>query len=434
LFYSVNDPSFCIPAPLSAFDRRLRFDSRFESGNLDRAYQIGFDTYHLILEPDNNPNRSCQWFYFGISNIHKHTNYTFLVSGFHKPCGAHTNGAKGFWYSEKQAELGGVSWSRGGTNYAFGASVDSHHRWALEFQITFPSDNDTVYLSSALPYTFSDLLSYLRNWKMLSAELVTVTTLCRSFLGRSVPLLTIAQKNTNGKNVIFLTARCHPGESNGCVVLHRFIDYLLSNAPQARHLLARFVFRIVPMACVDEVIAGNFRVWECGSDLNRMWANRDETLHPTVWATKELSKEKTLKLYLDFHGHSRLNGTFAYGCPSEGREKIFPKHISLLSDMFSFTNCAFSIPPRGALRAGASYVKSSEWPRAFASKLPLCGVNTGRHVQVLYDEYMWKEVGAKIGEATHHFFTEQYSRLRAFAEKGLANSARKGMDEEGEEN
>jgi hypothetical protein len=218
------------------------------------------------------------------------------------------------------------------------------------------------------------------------------------------------------------------------VVLHGFIDYLLSNAPQARELLAHFVFRIVPMVCVDGVIAGNYRICECGSDLNRMWTSPDETLHPTVWATKELLKEKPPKLYIDFHGHSKLNGTFAYGCPLEGRERIFPKLVSLLSDTFSFANCAFSIPPGRSTASRCVVHEEFGVAESFCIETSFCGVNTGRLVQILYDEYMWKEVGAKICEAAHHLLTEQYSKLRAFAEKGLANSARKGSDQDGEEN
>jgi hypothetical protein len=39
------------------------------------------------------------------------------------------------------------------------------------------------------------------------------------------------------------------------------------------------------------------------------------------------------RVYVDFHGHSRMNGTFAYGCPPaddemKGRERIFPKLIA----------------------------------------------------------------------------------------------------------
>jgi hypothetical protein len=435
--YSLNDPSLCLSSPLSSSssshsDRRLRFNSHFESGNLDSVYEIGLHIYHLILESDHNSKCNCQWFYFEVSNVHQKIVYTLILSGFHKSQKVYSNGSKVFWYSVKQSEETGISWSRGGRNYSFGMNSESIKGYSLQFQIEFPYDNDIIYISYGLPYTYTDLLSYIRSWKTIAPQILTVSTLCRSFLGKSVPLLTITRESSNPKQVIFLTARCHPGESNGSVVLHGFIDFLLSENSYTRDLLTNFVFRIVPMICVDGVMAGNYRICECGSDLNRMWSNPDEILNPTVWATKELLKEEPPQLYIDFHGHSRMNGTFAYGCPLESREKVFPKLISLLSDTFSFANCSFSIPPERKTASRCVVREELGVAESFCIETSFCGVNNGRFVQILYDEYLWKEVGRKICEAVYHLFTKQYSKLKIFAEKELIIETRKSTKEDGE--
>jgi hypothetical protein len=418
LIYSLENPSLSLPPPASVSDRVLRFNSRFESGNLDRAYHLAPDAYHLFLEPDANKGGSCQWFYFEASNVRRDTRYTFAISGFHKAHGAFANGGKVFWYSDRQAREAGVSWARGGTNYEVGI-CESIPGFSLRFQMQFPHDLDVVYLAYGLPYTYADLLEHLRAWKAGAADLVTVSTLCRSFNGHACPLVTIGRRPFTDKPVVFLTARCHPGESNGSVVLHGFIDCLLSDCPASRDLLANFVFRIVPMVCIDGVIAGHYRVCACGSDLNRTWADPDEDLHPIVHATKELLKADPPRLYIDFHGHSKMNGTFAYGCPADGRERVFPKLISLLCDGFAFSNCTFSIPQN---RKGASRCVVREElgvVESFCIETSFCGISGGRLAQVLYDEWLWKEIGCKICHAARHLLTRQASKLREFAENEL---------------
>ena len=57
----------------------LRFESRFESGNLRRAIQIGEREYNLLLTPDVNSKRHHQWFYFEVTNMRIGVDYTFNI-------------------------------------------------------------------------------------------------------------------------------------------------------------------------------------------------------------------------------------------------------------------------------------------------------------------------------------------------------------------
>ena len=57
----------------------LRFESRFESGNLRRATKIDDFEYDLILCPDVNTDKHFQWFYFQVSNMNKDNLYTFNI-------------------------------------------------------------------------------------------------------------------------------------------------------------------------------------------------------------------------------------------------------------------------------------------------------------------------------------------------------------------
>jgi murein tripeptide amidase MpaA len=119
------------------------------------------------------------------------------------------------------------------------------------------------------------------------------------------------------KKGIFLSARVHPGESNSSWMMKGLIDFLVSNAPEARALREKFVFKIVPMLNVDGVINGNYRCSLCGSDLNRRYKTPSKVLHPVIYSVKRLvkafQKERELALYVDLHGHSRRKNIFMYG-------------------------------------------------------------------------------------------------------------------------
>jgi murein tripeptide amidase MpaA len=58
------------------------------------------------------------------------------------------------------------------------------------------------------------------------------------------------------REIIFLTARVHPGESNSSWVMHGTLEKLLSNSPTAVSLRNKFVFKIVPMLNMEGVING----------------------------------------------------------------------------------------------------------------------------------------------------------------------------------
>lgn len=53
------------------FDNTLVFESRFESGNLRRAFKKTDFEYELLLKTDYNTNNYTQWFYFKVSNTRK---------------------------------------------------------------------------------------------------------------------------------------------------------------------------------------------------------------------------------------------------------------------------------------------------------------------------------------------------------------------------
>ena len=61
----------------------------------------------------------------------------------------------------------------------------------------------------------------------------------------------------------------HPGESNASFIMEGIIDFVMSDAPEAKILRDKYVFKIVPMLNPDGVIVGNYRCSLGGYDLNR---------------------------------------------------------------------------------------------------------------------------------------------------------------------
>ena len=471
LIYSFNRPDHCLGAPTYRNDRTIRFNSRFESGNLMYVYRLSPDVYHCILEYDHSSAAQCQWFYFQMSNIKLVPNSsrktTFYITGFNKPSGVFSSGSKIFMYSEKLAKEKNIGWFRTGSNYAYGVptkksdskqntsniSVESGKennkkrkgkhkqgklkRSTLQFQVSFPYDEDVVYFCYAQPYTFTDLNNFITQWVKNSPSLISKSILCKTNGEKDCPLLTITSSSTPysiQKKCIFLTARIHPGESNGSIVLHGLIEYLLSKKPFSQYLLDHFVFKIVPMVNIDGVVEGYYRVGLEGEDLNRVWNKPDPTKHPVVFQTKKLMHEMNRKMgvaaYIDFHGHSREHGTFAYGCPWEesenlplsmiNKEKIFPKILANLCEDFCFEKCVFSIPQkrkdasRCVVRRELGVVNSFTIESSFGGHLGGLWSNT------LYNDSTWKEIGEKVGESLYHLLAEPATQVLKSAEKEIA--------------
>lgn len=66
---------YLLPACLCPEEDTLRFESRFESGNLARAIRITPNFYELYLRADMYTNRHMQWFYFRVTNMKKNFLY-----------------------------------------------------------------------------------------------------------------------------------------------------------------------------------------------------------------------------------------------------------------------------------------------------------------------------------------------------------------------
>uniref|UniRef100_A0A1I8I3A9 Cytosolic carboxypeptidase 2 n=1 Tax=Macrostomum lignano TaxID=282301 RepID=A0A1I8I3A9_9PLAT len=359
-------------------DDSLVFESRFESGNLRRAYRVGPRDYELWLRTDLYTSKHTQWFYFRVSNTEPGQAYRFTLVNFYKSASLYNEGLRPLMYSCRAAKLRGAGWRRCGSGIKYfksnqrytAANGSEKFYYSLTWQTRFEFLDDTVYFAHCYPYTYSDLLDYLQS---LQADPVVSgfckqRVLCRSLAGNAVHLLTIGtpeeppkggakpqQQQQSRKPVILVTSRVHPGESNASWMMKGFLDHLTGQHPDACLLRDCFTFKVVPMINPDGVIVGNYRCSLAGRDLNRNYRSPLRDSFPAVCAIVDLvsrlqARGVRVALYCDLHGHSRRQNVFMYGCapdkslPVSERlsERVFPAMMSRNApDKFEQDSCKF---------------------------------------------------------------------------------------------
>nr|XP_022902548.1 cytosolic carboxypeptidase 1-like isoform X1 [Onthophagus taurus] len=309
----------------------LRFESRFECGNLRKVEQIGWTEYNLFLSPDVNTRGGLQWFYFQISNMRPDTWYTFNVINFQKANSQFNYGMQPVFFSCLDFITNYKGWRKYGDEIIYYGNeyktVDGKQYRSLSFKISFPFEGDYCYLAYHYPYTYTRLLMSIYPCSIIKNSIYSrVDKLSLTVNGSNeVPLITISAPLTSShciqeRRLIFITARVHPCESNSSWIMDGIIRFLLEDNEISRAAREKYVFKIIPMLNPEGVIFGNARCGLAGEDLNRCWKKPNETLHPEVYRAKKLVEFAKRQLggdvfaFIDVHGHSRKKFFFFYGC------------------------------------------------------------------------------------------------------------------------
>ena len=354
----------------------LKFESKFESGNLRQVKRVGPQAYELILSTDRFTQRHTQWFFFSISNI-KYKNYKFFIINLHKKDSLYNYGMQPtVYYKNKWQRFGKpvkyISYSPAslyGGNFAtchnnFLPAEKNYYALILEVGpfLRKPMKEEKVLISHSYPYTYTNLRRHIQalSKKPRINDVLRVETLCRTIAGNNCFILTITDfknefkseisgdgndrnNSPTGKNelnfnytstsntttdkylpaklrkIAIITARVHPGESQASWMAHGLIKFLLSDSPIAISLRNKFVFKIVPMINIDGVIVGNYRTSLAAKDLNRNYRYPRQQIFPVIWYVKEIIRQnkragRDILFYVDLHGHSRKKSSFMYGC------------------------------------------------------------------------------------------------------------------------
>ncbi|XP_078671210.1 uncharacterized protein LOC144911228 isoform X3 [Branchiostoma floridae x Branchiostoma belcheri] len=348
-------------------DKTLMFESRFESGNLMKAVQVGEFDYELYLRQDLYTDKHTQWYYFRVQNARKGHTYRFTIVNLLKGGSLYNMGLKPLMYSEHDAQTKKTGWLRVGDNikyYKNNVRINLRSDkcyYSLTWTCTFPNDNDSYFFSHCYPYTYSDLQDYLLKMANdpVRSKYCRQRVLCRTLAGNLVYVLTITNPSKNPedakvKKAVVLSARVHPGETNASWMMKGFLDYLSGSSADAKLLRDTFIFKIVPMLNPDGVIVGNYRCSLAGRDLNRNYKSVLKESFPSVWHTKmmvrRLCEEREVIVYCDLHGHSRKQNVFIYGCENRYdpekrlKERVFPLMMQKnAGEKFSYNGCKFKV-------------------------------------------------------------------------------------------
>ncbi|XP_038190132.1 cytosolic carboxypeptidase 1 isoform X2 [Arvicola amphibius] len=437
--YDLDNPNYATPEEGDI----LKFNSKFESGNLRKVIQIRKNEYDLILNSDINSNHYHQWFYFEVSGMRPGVAYRFNIINCEKSNSQFNYGMQPLMYSVQEALNARPWWIRMGTdicyykNHFSRSSVAAGGQkgksyYTITFTVNFPHKDDVCYFAYHYPYTYSTLQMHLQ--KLESAHnpqqiYFRKDVLCETLSGNSCPLVTItAMPESNyyehvcqfrNRPYIFLSARVHPGETNASWVMKGTLEYLMGNSPTAQSLRESYIFKIVPMLNPDGVINGNHRCSLSGEDLNRQWQSPNPDLHPTIYHAKGLlqylAAVKRLPLvYCDYHGHSRKKNVFMYGCsiketvwhthdsaaPCDIVEdmgyRTLPKILSHIAPAFCMSSCSFVVEKSKESTARVVVWREIGVQRSYTMESTLCGCDQGRYKGLQIGTRELEEMGAKF--------------------------------------
>nr|XP_056704336.1 cytosolic carboxypeptidase 1 isoform X3 [Euleptes europaea] len=421
----------------------LKFNSKFESGNLRKVIQIRKNEYDLILNADINSNHYHQWFYFEVSGMRTSIAYRFNIINCEKSNSQFNYGMQPLMYSVQDALNGQPWWIRVGTDICYYKNHFSRSSaaaggqkgksyYTTTFTVSFPHKDDVCYFAYHYPYTYSALMMHLQKLESTynpQQIYFRHDVLCETISGNNCPLVTItAMPESNyyehicqfrNRPYIFLSARVHPGETNASWVMKGTLEYLMGNNPTAQTLRESYIFKIVPMLNPDGVINGNHRCSLSGEDLNRQWQNPNPDLHPTIYHAKGLlqylSAIKRLPLvYCDYHGHSRKKNVFMYGCSIKETMwhtnvsaascdliedigyRTLPKILSQTAPAFCMGSCSFVVEKSKESTARVVVWREIGVQRSYTMESTLCGCDQGKYKGYQIGTRELEEMGAKF--------------------------------------
>ncbi|XP_010192681.1 PREDICTED: cytosolic carboxypeptidase 1 isoform X2 [Mesitornis unicolor] len=421
----------------------LKFNSKFESGNLRKVIQIRKNEYDLILNSDINSNHYHQWFYFEVSGMKTGIGYRFNIINCEKSNSQFNYGMQPLMYSVQEALNSRPCWTRVGTDICYYKNHFSRSSiaaggqkgksyYTITFTVTFQHKDDVCYFAYHYPYTYSTLKMHLQKLESMHNPqqiYFRQDVLCETLAGNSCPLVTItAMPGSNyyehicqfrNRPYVFLSARVHPGETNASWVMKGTLEYLMSNNPSAQSLRESYIFKIIPMLNPDGVINGNHRCSLSGEDLNRQWQNPNPDLHPTIYHAKGLLQYlaaiKRLPLvYCDYHGHSRKKNVFMYGCSiketmwhtnvnaascdlmEDPGYRALPKILSQTAPAFSMGSCSFVVEKSKESTARVVVWREIGVQRSYTMESTLCGCDQGKYKGLQIGTRELEEMGAKF--------------------------------------
>ncbi len=290
----------------------MQISSNFDSGNIRVINANQASNIQLEIDKDNQSD-FYQWFHFKLQA-------DATTNTEHEEHIIHIMNA------------GNAAYVEGWVDYQAVASYDRQYWFRVptsydgeKLTITVTPEYDSVYFAYFSPYSFERHQDLVHRAQMHSDCRLHV--LGQTLDGRDLSLLKIGEEG-EGKRVIWLTARQHPGETMAQWFIEGFIERLLDEDDGvARTLLDKAVFYIVPNMNPDGSYRGHLRTNAVGTNLNREWLSPSMERSPEVFLVREKMFETGVDMFLDVHGDEALPVNFLAGC--EGVAAYDERHKAL---------------------------------------------------------------------------------------------------------
>lgn len=285
----------------------MQISANFDSGNIEVINANEPSNIELAIKKDHQSD-FYQWFHFKLNNS-AHIEHVMHIKN-----------------------AGKSAYVEGWENYQAVASHDRQHWFRVPttfdgetLTITYTPEHDSTYFAYFAPY------SYERHQDLLHGAQLDIDcqlqVLGQTLDGRDMSVLKVGEEG-EGKKVIWVTARQHPGETMAEWFMEGFIDRLLDEDDGvARSLLNSAVFYLVPNMNPDGSVRGHLRTNAKGVNLNREWQSPSMENSPEVYLVREKMLATGVDMHLDIHGDEALPFNFVAGC--EGIPSYDERHKNL---------------------------------------------------------------------------------------------------------
>jgi len=248
-------------SPLSGGLRVSDHTFSIEGGSGQNLVQTASNKFSFSLKYDTGTEEK-YWFMFGIKANAGGKTATYDVnvdnavngdSNGHWPAYSFDGGAT--W---KYCADGDVSWYTTRNN-------EEH----VVFKITFPAGQNTAIVAATIPFMYSQLTSYARNFNSPIAH----TGSYKSTDGRDTYIFYVDNGNPAGKDTIWVIAGQEPSEMWGQWITFGMLEFLISGDATARTLRNNHNWAIIPMINPDGNYNGKTQRNNHGVDLTVQWDN-----------------------------------------------------------------------------------------------------------------------------------------------------------------
>jgi murein tripeptide amidase MpaA len=390
----------------SCATRSVTFDSSMETGNGHQFTEIAPGVFTFEIENDTN-STDRQWFMFDVLGARGQTLTLQLLDTELTNVTNHWDTARPVYSRD-----GGRTW-----NHVEGPF--DHDNAIYTFSHRFGSDRERI--AFHFPYTYSMLLDKVEEWK--ASPYTTHAVLGQSIEGRDLHFFRVTDEpigNDMRKRGIWVIGRQHGAEVTGSFSTEGFMDFVLSEAPEAQALRRHAVINIVPMVNPDGNAAGNYRDNVAGVNLNRVWDGRaslddsPEVVHVQSAIDAWAAQGRPYDLFLDFHSTSGPGPHFAFH-PNQSRkpakyhdpEQYHADSRRLLELVNKY--CAHFSPTRGASGSTSQLLayhrqREQHGVLAYTPEGTYNQVSLGPNADVYQTPETHRQVGVGFAKAIVDFF------------------------------